>query len=126
MVASLWQNHVFHQRAHSWLDGKTLAVCPITELGFLRVSVAAHGADLPHAREMLQTFLAKYDPEVVPCDLRALDGLTATTGTKTTNFYLANLAERHGMKWATLDENIKHPAAFVVPGAAATTGSAGA
>jgi hypothetical protein len=54
-------------------------------------------------------------PAFVPCDLRALDGLQATTGTKTTDFYLANLAESHGLKWATLDEQIKHPAAFVLP-----------
>ncbi len=115
IVASLWQNHVFHERAQAWLAGKKLAVCPITELGFLRVSVAAHGADLVHAREMLQSFLDKYQPVFVPCDQRALAGLPAATGTKTTDFYLANLAGKYGMKWATLDENIKHPAAFVVP-----------
>lgn len=116
LIACLWQNHVFHQRAQAWLAGKDLAICPITELGFLRVSVAAQGADLNHAREMLQTFLNKYNPSFVPCDLRALDGLKTTTGTKTTDFYLASLAEKHGMKWATLDENIKHPAALVLPG----------
>lgn len=115
LVASLWQSHVFHQRAHSWLDGKKLAVCPVTELGFLRVSIAAHGADLEHAREMLRVFLDKYDPALIPCDLRALEGLKATAGAKTTDFYLANLAAVNGMKWATLDENIRHPAAFVLP-----------
>ena len=116
VITCLWQNHVFHTRAQAWLDGKSLAVCPITELGFLRVSVAAHGADLPHAREMLQSFLDKYQPAFVPCDLRAFDGRQATAGTKTTGFYLANLAERNGMQWATLDTNIKHPSAFVLPG----------
>ena len=115
LIASLWQNHVFHPRAHVWLPGKELAVCPITELGFLRVSVAAHGADLSRAREMLQTFLDKYNPAFVPCDLRALEGQKAAVGTKTTDFYLASLAEKHGMKWATLDESIKHPAAFLLP-----------
>ena len=115
LVASLWQNHVFHARAHNWLAGKELAVCPITELGFLRVSVAAHGADLLHAREMLQSFLDKFNPTFVPCDLRALEGRKATAGTKTTDYYLANLAEKNGLKWATLDENIRHPAAFLLP-----------
>ena len=115
LIASLWQNHVFHARAQTWLEGKNLAICPITELGFLRVSVAAHGADLDHAREMLQTFLDKYNPAFVPCDLRALEGHKATAGTKTTDFYLANLAEKNGMKWATLDESIQHPAALVLP-----------
>lgn len=115
VVACLWQNHVFHDRACRWLPGQDLAVCPITELGFLRVSVAAHGADLPHAREMLQSFLDKYHPAFVPCDMRALEGRKATVGGKTTDFYLASLAEKNGMRWATLDEQIKHPAAFVVP-----------
>jgi predicted nucleic acid-binding protein len=115
LIACLWQSHVFHVRAQAWLFGKNLAICPITELGFLRVSVAAYGADLAHAREMLQTFLDQYNPTFVPCDLRALDGHKTTTGTKTADFYLANLAESRGMKWATLDESIKHPAAFLLP-----------
>jgi hypothetical protein len=34
---------------------------------------------------------------------------------KTTDFYLAHLAEAHGMKLATLDENIAHHAVFVIP-----------
>jgi len=31
-----------------------------------------------------------------------------------TDFYLASLAEKHGMKLATLDEHIKHPAVVLV------------
>jgi len=115
VVAALWQSHVFHKRALGWLSGEDLAVCPITELGFLRVSVSAHGADLDKAREMLKDFLAKYQPQFVPCDLRALEGQKATSGAKTTDFYMASLAERHGMQWATLDENVTHKAAFLVP-----------
>jgi predicted nucleic acid-binding protein len=38
LLACLWQTHVFHQRACAWLAGKKLAVCPITEFGFLRIS----------------------------------------------------------------------------------------
>ena len=41
LLAFLWQTHAFHQRASGWLEGKKLAVCPITELGFLRISAAA-------------------------------------------------------------------------------------
>jgi hypothetical protein len=32
------------------------------------------------------------------------------------DFYLASLAAKHGMQLATLDEGIKHKAAFVIPG----------
>src|SRR5580765_7111960 len=115
VLARLWENHVFHQRVAQWIDGQELAVCPITELGFVRVSAAAFGADIHKAREMLSTFLARYNPKCVPCDLRFLDGTKATSGAKTTDFYLADLAARHGMQWATLDESTKHPTAFVVP-----------
>ena len=31
-----------------------------------------------------------------------------------TDFYLASLAEKYGMKLATLDEHIKHPAVVLV------------
>ncbi len=95
--------------------GKSLAICPISELGFLRVSVYAHGADLDRAREMLRLFLAKYKPEVVACDIPCLSGLPSPTVGKTTDFYLANLAATHNMKLATLDERFKHPAAFLLP-----------
>jgi predicted nucleic acid-binding protein len=115
LIAVLWETHVLHDRAAKWIGGKKLAVCPITELGFLRVSVYAHGADLDKAREMLKSFLEKYKPAFVPCDLPALDGKSAPTAGKTTDFYLLNLAQKHGMNWATLDEHVKHPAAFLLP-----------
>ena len=38
-----------------------------------------------------------------------------STGKHTTDFYLASLAQKHGMQLATLDEGIKHQAAFVIP-----------
>ncbi len=115
LLACLWENHVFHARAFGWLKGRQIAVCPITELGFLRISVAAYGADLERAREMLRTFLARYRPEFVPCDMRALEGQKPSSGAKTTDYYLANLAESHGMQWATLDETVQHKAAFLIP-----------
>jgi predicted nucleic acid-binding protein len=115
LIALLWETHVLHDRAAKWIKGKKLATCPITELGFLRISVYAHGADLEKAREMLKTFSAKYQPMFLACDTSALDGKPALTVGKTTDFYLENLAHKHGMRWATLDEHIKHPAAFLLP-----------
>jgi len=32
LVALLWQTHVNNAKAIAWAAGKTLAVCPITEL----------------------------------------------------------------------------------------------
>ena len=114
LVALLWETHEFHARASKWIAGKTIAVCPISELGFLRVSVYAHGAELEKAREMLKSFLEKFKPHFTPCDAPCLDGSPPTAG-KTTDFYLANLAARHNMKFATLDGRVQHRAAFVLP-----------
>jgi predicted nucleic acid-binding protein len=115
LLAKLWKTHLFHTRVDVWMTGQSLAVCPITELGFVRISVAAYGADLDKAQEMLSDFLTQYKPQFVPCDIRALDGVKARSGKQTTDYYLANLADHHGLKWATLDETVNHKAAFVIP-----------
>jgi predicted nucleic acid-binding protein len=115
LVARLWKTHEFHTRAKSWMEDKTLVVCPITELGFLRIATQAFGMEMDDAREILKRFLQEYKPGFIPCDLRALDGSAAPSGGKTTDFYLANLAQKHGLKWATLDAEVKHPAAFLIP-----------
>lgn len=115
LVAYLWPRHVFHSRAANWIKGKQVAVCPITELGFIRVSTSAKfGASMPDARAALQNWLQQTQPDFLPCDLRALDGPPAPSSAKTTDWYLANLAEKHGMKWATLDAHANHPAAELI------------
>lgn len=58
---------------------------------------------------------ARPEAEFVPCDLDSLDSDEPSTGTRTTDFYLASLAAKHGMRLATLDESIGHKAAFVIP-----------
>jgi len=52
--------------------------------------------------------------EFVPGDLRALEGVAAPTSAKTTDWYLANLAQKHGVQWATLDQSARHPATELV------------
>lgn len=115
LLALLWENHVSHARVRSWAKDEDLAVCPITELGFLRISTQNFGADMDDARQSLSAWLLKRRPGFIPCDERALAGRKAPTGGKTTDFYLAHLAEAHGMMLGTLDENIAHQAAFVIP-----------
>jgi predicted nucleic acid-binding protein len=93
-----------------------LAICPLTELGFLRISTQPSlGATVAEAREMLRDWEQAWKPAFVPCDVYALRTDDPPTGTRTTDFYLANLAARHGMQLATLDESIGHKAAFVIP-----------
>ena len=70
---------------------------------------------MDEARAMLSAWHETFNPKYVPCDLPALAGAPSPTSGKTTDFYLASLAEKHGMQWATLDEGCKHAAAFLLP-----------
>jgi predicted nucleic acid-binding protein len=116
LLAWLWSDHEFHRRVMAWQRGKTVATCPLTELGFLRISSQpAFGATLEEARELLAAWHQRVKPEPVPCDLAVLESQRAPVSSKTTDFYLASLAEKRGMAWATLDEGVTHRAAFVVP-----------
>jgi hypothetical protein len=85
----------------------------MSEVAFLRISSSTRfGATLADARQALRLWLAKHQPETVPADLRALDGRPAPSSAKVFDWYLADLAEQHGMRWATLDKGAKeHPAA---------------
>lgn len=115
LVALMWENHVHNARVETWAKGKTLVLCTITELGFVRVSSSpAHNASVSEAREILADFIRDFSPEFIAADLRQLDTKAAPTSGKTTDWYLAELAEKHGLKWGTLDENASHPAALVV------------
>ena len=115
IVALIWSGHTDHTKASGWANGKKLAVCPITELGFIRVVTSpAFNATMEDARDVLENFLTVEKPEFIPAAARALDGEVAPTSGKTTDWYLANLAQHHGMTWATLDTRARHPAAVLV------------
>ncbi len=115
LVALLWQNHVDHAKVSRWVSGKKLVVCPLTELGFMRVSTSpAFNATMPEARAALEAFLKTEKPEFIPADVRALAGEVAPSSQKTTDWYFGNLAQAHGLQWATLDAKAKHPAQVIV------------
>jgi predicted nucleic acid-binding protein len=116
LLAWLWRDHEHHSRVISWQSGQDVAICPITELGFLRISSQpAFGATMKEAREILADWIKKAKPSRIACDMPALDGLSAPVSGKTTDFYLANLGAKHRLRFATLDESIAHPAVFIVP-----------
>lgn len=115
LVALMWENHVHNARVEAWAKGKKMVLCPITELGFVRVSSSpAHNATVGEAREILADFIRDFSPEFIAADLRQLDSKPAPGSGRTTDWYLAELAEKHGLLWATLDGNTKHPAAMVI------------
>ena len=115
LVAHLVVSHEHHEPVAAWRAEKTLALCPITELGFLRV-VCALGFSMEDARATLAEFIQAEQPLFIPCDRRALDGPAARSARKTTDIYLAELAASRGWKLATLDTGIEHRAAEIIAG----------
>lgn len=117
VLALLWERHEHHERTMVWLEtASKITVCPLTELGFLRISTQpAYGATFREAKRMLHDWKEARKPGFIACDLEALAMDSPPTGKQTTDFYLASLAAKHGMELATLDEGIDHKAAFVIP-----------
>lgn len=114
LVALLVSEHEDNARVLAWAKGKTLAICPLTELGFLRVAMAAYHATPEDARKTLADFVKVKQPGFVPADISALSGAPFPSYRKSTDWYIANLAQKHGMKWATLDTEASHPAAALI------------
>lgn len=111
LLAGIWGHHSRHMEAFTWLKGKEIVLCPLTELGFLRISSnkKAINIDISKAREALERFAVERKAERIFDDLPALDSKPKTSD-EVTDFYLADLAAKHGMKLATFDEALTHPA----------------
>jgi predicted nucleic acid-binding protein len=116
LMALLWETHVHNERVTKWQDNLQLAVCPLSELGFLRISTQpSFGLSVREARKVLNDWKKSRKPQFVACDLEVLATDAPSAGSRTTDFYLASLAAGHGMRLATLDEGIGHRAGFVIP-----------
>jgi uncharacterized protein len=115
LLAAIWQAHPQHPKAMAWLSGKAVILCPIAELGFLRVSTnkRAINAPMERARQLLEHFASERKAERIADDLPALQS-HAVTSEEVTDLYLANLAHKHGVRLATFDAGIKHGAAELI------------
>jgi predicted nucleic acid-binding protein len=108
-------NHSQHAKVFAWLNGKSLVVCPLGELGFLRISAnkKAINAPMNEARSLLEKFREERKVEWIANDLRTMDS-KAESSEEVTDHYLADLAQKHGLKLATLDQNLRHPGAELI------------
>ena len=115
LIAAIWINHPDHAKADAWVRGKQIVTCPLSELGFLRISTnpKALKSDMQSARQLLEGFLQKHKAQFLAADLPALQSKTQNSD-QVTDQYLAELASSKGMKLATLDGNIQHPAAELI------------
>ena len=115
LLAAIWANHPQHGKAFAWLAGKTVLLCPLCELGFLRVSTnkKAINAPMAQARTLLAQFATDRKADRVADDLPALSSQPKTSE-QITDLYLADLAARHGARLGTFDQAIKHTAVDVI------------
>jgi uncharacterized protein len=115
LLAAILSGHSSHTIVDAWIKGKTLTTCPLTELGFIRISTnpKAYNVSMALARRALEAFRAAHKADFVPDDLPALKSL-ARGSAEVTDCYLAELASTKGLKLATLDSGIMHAAAELI------------
>jgi toxin-antitoxin system PIN domain toxin len=116
LIAGIVQTHSRHSQARDWLSGKDVVLCPITELGFLRISTndkSAIGLTMDAAREVLERFASERKADRIEDDLPALQSHPKTSN-QVTDHYLADLAAKHGFKLATFDAHLNHPSAELI------------
>lgn len=104
ILASRWTTHPDHLAAKAWVDASgEFYTSAITELGFVRVSLSSgYRATWDQAQEALEKLHARKGYRFLADDV---DGTASSaTGYKdTTDSHLVTLANRHGLKLATLD-----------------------
>jgi toxin-antitoxin system PIN domain toxin len=114
--------HVHHERALAWLQTiaaaeASVGTCPITELGFVRVSVQAGlQSDVATARvafsRMKKSSPVRFEFFNDSIGVDQMPAYVKTPG-QITDGHLLTLARVHGIKFATLDTGI--PGALILP-----------
>ncbi len=115
LIGAIRREQAAHGRIATWLEGKEIVLCPLCELGFLRIAThpKIFGFTMADARRGLEKFAEERNVERIPDDLPALDSRPRKSD-EVTDHYLADLAAKHSLKLATLDGQLKHPAVEVV------------
>ncbi len=125
LIAWGWEDHPHHLRAGEWIQSMVLKprgvlyTSPIIELGFIRVTVqkSLGTVAIKEAEERIDhllSYLGKHH-RFLPDDLssRRKFPTWCKNAKHTTDSHLLALAEKHGLKLATLDTGI--PGAFLIP-----------
>ena len=105
-----------HADFHVWAKrvGRDCSwTCAHTELGFLRVSMQVFGYSLEQAHDALAA-LKKHTGGFVALAPSPQLPPWASTGAKTSDAYLTQIARENGMQLATFDAKIKDSAAVVI------------
>jgi toxin-antitoxin system PIN domain toxin len=108
LLACGWSSHVKHAAARAWLERQSaFTTNPLTELGFIRVSLTpGYRATFADAQAALADMTSRPQARWVPADLRAAQLPSLASHAHVTDAYLVELARAHGLKLATLDEDL--------------------
>lgn len=122
LAGLLWNVHSLHGRAHAWFAHESPVVlgCALTELSFIRVSMADKtiAASFADAELALARFTAslgrryRFIEKLPPASVLRTQGIR--THKEVSDHYLCELASAHNARLATLDAGIKHPAAWLI------------
>lgn len=124
-LALLSENHIHHQLVTSWFNvpGLQWAICPFTEVGFLRNATAARSGQitLSEATAVLARIARQPGYHYLPitADWQTLCSpfFPRLYGTKqVTDAYLLGLAVRNGLVLVTMDKGVMHLAGSAYSG----------
>ena len=106
LIACGWQSHARHTEARRWLEAQSsFATCPLSQLGFLRVSLSpAFRASWEDAQTVLQELLELPGAKFITDDLATKSLPVLSSGQDMTDAYFVALARAHHLKLATLDD----------------------
>lgn len=108
LLACAWESHAQHAHARTWLERqRRFATCPITQLGFLRVSLSpAFRATHADALTALKDIIDRQGAVFLPDDAAPVGLPSVSHHADITDAYLVALARAHACKLATLDESL--------------------
>jgi len=108
LLGCAWEAHADHSALLNWLlRASDWATSPITELGFIRVSMtSAYRATFDDARKSLESLRALEGHRFIVDDVDASALSDVSSYKDTTDAHLIALAKRHGLMLATLDATL--------------------
>ena len=108
LVACGWASHARHAAARRWLEQQAaVALCPLSELGFLRVSLSpAYRAGFADAQAALANVAARKQARFISADLSAARLPALASHAEVTDAYFVQLARVNGLKLASLDDSL--------------------
>ncbi len=108
LLACAWRSHAEHGKARAWLEKqKAFATCPVSQLGFLRVSMSpGYRASFADALSALENITSRKGAGSVTDDRPAGKIPAVTSHADVTDAYLVTLAKANKLKLATLDDSL--------------------